>query len=179
VSQTGKFFQDIKADVECVQRRHQTSALQVVISNRGFHALLNYRISFFLSKKGLGFISMVLTRLVQIIYSIDIDYRAELEGGIIITHGVGAVIGESARVGCGTEIYHGVTLGIRGHGADDNSPSVGRNCTLGTGCKLLGPITVGGGSVIGANVVLTHSVPENSLVKMPAPTVQQMRSRKC
>lgn len=69
-----------------------------VISNRGFHALLIYRISNYLWRKKVPLIPLLLTRIIQILYSIDIDYRCKIEGGVTIVHGVGLVIGKGAVI---------------------------------------------------------------------------------
>lgn len=68
-------------------------------TNRGIHALVNYRIANFLYKRKVLFLPLVLTRIVHIVYAIDIDYKAEIEGGIIIIHGVGFGIGGRAKLG--------------------------------------------------------------------------------
>lgn len=72
--------------------------LLFVISNRGFHALFIYRISNFLWKKKIQLIPLLLTRIIQILYSIDIDYRCKIEGGVTIVHGVGLVIGKGTVI---------------------------------------------------------------------------------
>jgi len=137
-----------------------------VISNRGFHALLFYRVAHFLYNCKIPLLPLIFTRIIQIIYGIDIDYRAKLEGGVIIIHGVGTVIGSGAVIKSGTIIYHQVTIGIKGSGMNDGFATIEENCVLGTGSKILGILTVGKNSTIGANVVVTKDIPANSTVIM-------------
>jgi serine O-acetyltransferase len=79
---------------------------------------------------------------------------------------MGVVIGETASVGDDTMIFHGVTLGGRG-GRGDRHPQIGSNVLLGAGCTILGPITVGNGSRIGASALVVDNVPENGIVRSP------------
>lgn len=125
------------------------------LSNRGFHALLVYRISNRLWRWRIPVIPLILTRIIQILYAIDIDYRARIDGGVLIVHGVGLVIGSGVSiVGGGQRIYHGVTLGIS-HGQNDGFPVVGPNVILGTGCAILGKASVPADTIVKANSVVT------------------------
>jgi len=114
---------------------------------------------------------MILTRVVQIFYAIDIDYKASIKGGIVIVHGVGLVIGWGAQIESNVIIFHGVTVGRRGIGAvisnTDGFPVIEENCILCAGSKILGNITVGHNTTIGANCVVTKNVPANSVFKIP------------
>ncbi|WP_086476179.1 serine O-acetyltransferase [Arenibacter amylolyticus] len=101
---------------------------------------------------------MILTIFIQVVYGVDIDYKCDIEGGVIIIHGVGTVIGSGAKNSRGTKVYHQVTLGIKGSGIQDGFPTIGQNVVLGAGSKLLGNIIVGDNSIIGANVVLTRDL---------------------
>src|SRR5699024_8180269 len=108
-------------------------------------------------------------------YGIDISYRAKIDGGVIIIHGYGLVIGEGATIDSGVIMYHQVTLGIKGTGENDGFPSIGSGCVLGAGAKLLGPLSVGKNTIIGANVVVTKDVPENVVVTNSAKIVTKER----
>ena len=88
----------------------------------------------------------------------------EIGDGLFIDHGTGVVIGETAEVGDNVTIYQGVTLGGTGFATGKRHPTVEDNVTIGSGAKLLGPITIGHGSKIGANSVVIHDVPPNSTV---------------
>ena len=83
--------------------------------------------------------------------------------------GMGIVIGETAEIGDGVMLYHGVTLGGQVLTQTKRHPTIGDNVTIGAGAKVLGPVTIGAGSAVGANAVVTKDVPENSIaVGIPA-----------
>jgi len=102
-------IKDIKEDLKLVKNKYQESSIFGLSTNRGIHALLCYRIANYFCKYKVPLTSLFLTRLIQILYSIDIDYRAEIEGGIVIIHGVELVISSDAKIHKGTIIYHQVT----------------------------------------------------------------------
>ena len=89
---------------------------------------------------------------------------AQIGDGLFIDHGTGVVIGETAEIGDNVTMYQGVTLGGTGFATGKRHPTVEDNVTIGSGAKLLGPITIGHGSKIGANSVVIHDVPPNSTV---------------
>jgi serine O-acetyltransferase len=95
---------------------------------------------------------------------IEIHPAARIGNGFFIDHGMGVVIGETAEIGENVTLYQGVTLGGTGFATGKRHPTVQDNVTIGSGAKLLGPITVGHGSKIGANSVVIHDVPANSTV---------------
>lgn len=162
-------IKDSKQDLKRLKYEYGVNPVLAILTNRGFHALLFYRISYFLNSKRIPLVPLILTRVVQIMYAIDIDYRAKIEGGIVIIHGICTVIGLGSIVKSGTTIYHGVTLGRKKQGLivsyDDGFPIVENNCLLGAGAKILGPITIGANSVIGPNCVVMENVPENFVIK--------------
>ncbi|GAB4307285.1 MAG: serine O-acetyltransferase [Pseudothermotoga sp.] len=99
----------------------------------------------------------------------DLHPAATIEPGVVIDHGIGVVIGSTATVGKGTLIYHGVTLGTKKVCPGKRHPDIGKDVVIGAGAKILGPISVGDRATIGANAVVLHNVPENSLaVGIPA-----------
>jgi serine O-acetyltransferase len=83
---------------------------------------------------------------------------------MFIDHGMGVVIGETAEIGDNVTLYQGVTLGGTGFSTGKRHPTIQDNVTIGSGAKLLGPITVGHGSKVGANTVVIHDVPPNCTV---------------
>ena len=95
---------------------------------------------------------------------IEIHPAAEIGPGLFIDHGMGVVIGETAKLGADVTIYQGVTLGGTGFATGKRHPTVEDCVTIGSGAKLLGPIVVGHGAKIGANTVVIHDVPPNSTV---------------
>jgi serine O-acetyltransferase len=95
---------------------------------------------------------------------IEIHPAAQIGEGLFIDHGMGVVIGETAEIGANVTLYQGVTLGGTGFATGKRHPTVQDNVTIGSGAKLLGPITIGHGAKIGANAVVIHEVPPNSTV---------------
>jgi len=168
-------FKDFRADLQFLKERYEVSKLVAIFTNRGIHALLCYRIAHCMHRRRVPLFPLILTRIIQVFYSIDIDYKAKLEGGIIIIHGVGLVIGGGAIVKTRTVVYHQVTLGIKGSGQRDGFPTINEGCILCAGAKLFGAIVIGENSIIGANVVVTSNVDKGSLVKMRNNEVKKLK----
>jgi serine O-acetyltransferase len=166
-------FKDFHLDLIALKEKYNLSKLFSLISNRGIHALFFYRLAHALYLLKIPVLPLILTRIIQIIYGIDIDYKSKVAGGTILIHGVGLVIGAGAIVKPGCIIYHQVTLGIKGSNNNDGFPIIEEGCILGAGCKILGNIVIGKGSVVGPNCVVLQSIPANSLVKPTANLVVQ------
>jgi serine acetyltransferase len=116
----------------------------------------------------------IVSRLIRHLHGSDIHWDAEFQPGVMIVHGMGLCISHAARVGRGCILFQNVTLGM---GIDPvtreiGAPTLEENVRVGPGATLSGPITVGAGSKIMAGAVLTTSVPRNSLVEMPPPSVR-------
>ena len=140
-----------------------------MLTNRGLHAVLLYRLSRALCKAHVPLLPLIFTRLAQHVFAVDIDYAAELGPGIAIVHGFGLVVGRGARIEGNCCLFHGVTLGNRGSewiGSDepDGQPVLERDIIVGAGAKILGPVRVGRNCVIGANAVVLKDVPPCSVV---------------
>jgi serine O-acetyltransferase len=166
------FFKNVNEDLNAAKKFSLVSKAKIFFSNRGFHALLYYRIANILYKCKIPFLPSILTRIIQIFYAIDIDYRADLKGGIVIVHGVGLVIGSDVKINPNVIIFHAVTLGRRGIGPiiaeNDGFPIIEEDCIICTGAILIGNITIGRNSVIGANCVVTEDIPANTVCKIPS-----------
>jgi serine O-acetyltransferase len=106
----------------------------------------------------------MLAAISRTITGIEIHPAAKIGNSFFIDHGMGVVIGETAEIGDNVTLYQGVTLGGTGFATGKRHPTIEDNVTIGSGAKLLGPITVGHGSKIGANTVVIHDVPPNSTV---------------
>jgi len=127
-------------------------------------ALLAHRIAHALDGAGVPGLPRAIAALARALTGIEIHPAATIGNGFFIDHGMGVVIGETAEIGADVTLYQGVTLGGTGFAAGKRHPTVQDNVTIGSGAKLLGPITVGHGSKIGANTVVIHDVPPNSTV---------------
>lgn len=154
--------------------------LWALLTNRGVQALVLYRTSHALWKRRVPLLPLLLTRIEQFLYAVDIAYEAEIGPGVVITHGFGLVIGRDVTIEGDCCLFHGVTLGSRGLewvGADpsegtDGHPVVEKDVMIGAGAKVLGPVRIGQNSVIGANAVVLKDVPPDSIaVGVPAKVV--------
>jgi serine O-acetyltransferase len=130
----------------------------------GVHALLSHRIAHALHGAGVPIAPRALAYVSRSLTGIEIHPAARIGDALFIDHGMGVVIGETAEVGECVTMYQGVTLGGTGFAAGKRHPTVQDNVTIGSGAKLLGPITIGHGAKIGANAVVIHDVPPNSTV---------------
>jgi serine O-acetyltransferase len=130
----------------------------------GIHALLAYRVAHALYGAGVPLLPRSISMIMRAITGIEIHPAATIGDGLFIDHGAGVVIGETAEIGNDVTLYQGVTLGGTGFATGKRHPTVQDNVTIGSGAKLLGPITVGHGAKIGANSVVITDVPPNSTV---------------
>ena len=115
-------------------------------------------------RAGLPLLPRLIATATRSLTGIEIHPAAEIGPGLFIDHGMGVVIGETAKLGADVTIYQGVTLGGTGFATGKRHPTVEDCVTIGSGAKLLGPIVVGHGAKIGANTVVIHDVPPNSTV---------------
>ena len=136
-----------------------TSKLEVLLLYPCIHALIAYRIAHFLYLKKRFFVARLISQLSRFFTGIEIHPGAKIGKGLFIDHGMGVVIGETAEVGDNVTLYHGVTLGGTGKDTGKRHPTIEDNVLIGTGAKVLGPITVGEGAKIGANAVVVKNVP--------------------
>jgi serine O-acetyltransferase len=140
------------------------STAEILLTWPGVHAVLAYRFANRLRRAGVPLMPLVVSWLARGLTGIEIHPGARIGSGFFIDHGAGVVIGETAEIGSDVTIYQGVTLGGTGFQAGKRHPTVEDNVTIGSGAKLLGPITVGHGAKIGANSVVVEDVPPCSTV---------------
>ncbi len=140
------------------------SALEVLLLYPGLHALVMYRISHKLWEWKLPIIPRWLSQLARFWTGIEIHPGAQIGKNFFIDHGMGVVVGETAIVGDNVLLYQGVTLGGTGKETGKRHPTIGNSVVVGTGAKILGNITIGDNSYIGANAVVIKNVPPNSTV---------------
>jgi len=137
---------------------------EILASWPGVHALLSHRVAHALHEAGVPLAPRSIAYLSRALTGIEIHPAARIGDGFFIDHGMGVVVGETAEIGRDVTLYQGVTLGGTGFATGKRHPTVQDNVTIGSGAKLLGPITVGHGAKIGANSVVIHDVPPNSTV---------------
>jgi serine O-acetyltransferase len=137
---------------------------EILASWPGVHALLSHRVAHALHEAGVPVAPRSIAYFSRALTGIEIHPAARIGDGFFIDHGMGVVVGETAEIGRDVTLYQGVTLGGTGFATGKRHPTVQDNVTIGSGAKLLGPITVGHGAKIGANSVVIHDVPPNSTV---------------
>ena len=137
---------------------------EILAARPGVHALLAHRVAHQLRDAGVPFVPTAIAYVARSVTGIEIHPCAEIGDGLFIDHGMGVVVGETAEIGEDVTIYQGVTLGGTGFATGKRHPTVEDNVTIGSGAKLLGPITIGHGAKIGAGAVVIHDVPPNSTV---------------
>ncbi|AKE40805.1 Serine acetyltransferase [Corynebacterium kutscheri] len=171
------FFSMIREDLANA-RDHDPAArgdIENAIVYSGLHAIWVHRISHWLWLRGHRGLARVLAQLTRFFTGIEIHPGATIGRRFFIDHGMGIVIGETAEIGDGVMLYHGVTLGGQVLTQTKRHPTLEDGVTIGAGAKILGPITIGAGSSVGANAVVTKDVPaEHIAVGIPA----QVRPRK-
>ena len=140
------------------------SKVEVIISYSGFHAIVFHRLNHFLWNANIPVLPRFLSQVAKIFTGIEIHPAAKIGGGFFIDHGMGVVIGETAEIGDNCLLYQGVTLGGTGKEKGKRHPTLQNNVVVGTGAKVLGAITIGDNVKIGANSVVLHDVPRNSIV---------------
>src|ERR1700693_2599884 len=159
---------EIRRDVAAAQNRDPAargvSASEILATWPGVHALLAHRVAHALHGLGVQLLPRAIAAIARSMTGIEIHPAAIIGEGLFIDHGVGVVIGETAEIGDDVTLYQGVTLGGTGFATGKRHPTVQDNVTIGSGAKLLGPITIGHGAKIGANSVVITDVPPNSTV---------------
>jgi serine O-acetyltransferase len=159
---------ELRRDVAAAHERDPAargvSSFEVLASWPGVHALLSHRVAHVLHEAGVPVVPRALALATRSLTGIEIHPAARVGEGLFIDHGMGVVIGETADIGENVTLYQGVTLGGTGFATGKRHPTVQDNVTIGSGAKLLGPITIGHGAKIGANSVVIHDVPPNSTV---------------
>ena len=139
-------------------------AVEILSSWAGVQALLAHRVSHALYEVGVPLAPRTIAFASRAVTGIEIHPAASIGEDFFIDHGAGVVIGETAEIGDRVTLYQGVTLGGTGFARGKRHPTVQDDVTIGSGAKLLGPVTVGHGAKVGANTVVIESVPPNSTV---------------
>lgn len=168
-------FQSLSELLGAYQKRDPAarSKLEIFLLYPGVHAVILHRVSHWLYCHHLPFLARLNSQLARHITGIEIHPGAKIGRRLVIDHGMGIVIGETAEVGDDVLLYHGVTLGGTGKDHGKRHPTIGNNVLISTGAKVLGPFKVGDGARIAANAVVLREVPENATaVGIPARVVR-------
>ncbi len=156
----------MKRDVHAALERDPAarSALEIVLTYPGVHAMWGYRVAHWLWQHDLKLTGRIISQIVRGVTGIEIHPGASIGQGLFIDHGMGVVIGETSEIGKDVTLYHGVTLGGTSLQKGKRHPTLGDRVVVGAGSKILGNITIGADTRIGANAVVVKSVPANSVV---------------
>ena len=168
-------FKVLNETLEAYQRRDPAarSKLEILLLYQGVHAVLYHRVAHWLYCKNWRFLARCVSQWSRFWTGIEIHPGAKIGRRLVIDHGMGIVIGETAEVGDDCLIYHGVTLGGTGKDQGKRHPTIGNNVLISCGAKVLGPFKVGDNSRIAANaVVLSEIPPDSTAVGVPARVVR-------
>ena len=171
-----KVTQTVRYDLDAIRDRDPAakSDLEVLLLYPGMHALLAHRVAHYLHKKDFYFSARTISQVSRFFTGIEIHPGATIGKGLVIDHGMGVVIGETAEIGDNCTLYQGVTLGGTGKDVGKRHPTLGNNVLVGAGAKVLGPFKIGDNSKIAANAVVLDEIPENcTAVGIPAKLVRR------
>ena len=172
-------FKTLKENINSVYERDPAarSALEVLLCYPGLHAVYFHKLSHFLWEHKLRLLARLTSQFGRFITGIEIHPGAKIGKRFFIDHGMGVVIGETAEIGDDVTMYHGVTLGGTSWKKEKRHPTIENNVMIGVGAKILGPLTVGHDSKIGANSVVVNEVPPHStVVGIPAKSTKRDES---
>ena len=168
-------FNNLKETIAAYQARDPAarSWLEILLLYPGIKAVHSHRLAHWCYRHNLKFLARAISQRSRRRTGIEIHPGATIGRRLVIDHGMGIVIGETAEIGDDCLIYHGVTLGGTGKDVGKRHPTIGNNVLIGTGAKVLGPIRVGDNSRIAANSVVLKEIPEDSTaVGIPARVVR-------
>lgn len=167
----------LKEQGENVLRRDPAakSMFEAIVSSPSIKAIWYHKVANKLYKRNHNIFSRIISQRARRITGIEIHPGAKIGENLFIDHGMGVVIGETAEVGNNVLMYHGVTLGGTGKGKNiKRHPTVEDDVVIGSGAKILGPITIGKGAKIGANAVVLKDIPPYSTaVGIPAKIINK------
>ena len=149
------------------------SLVEICLLYPGPKALALHYIAHALYKEKFFFLARFVSEISRWLTGVEIHPGATIGRRLVIDHGFGVVIGETAEIGDDCVIFHGVTLGGVKFDPIKRHPTVGNKVMIGTGAKILGPITIGDGARIGANAVVTKDVSPGALMLAPLATERQ------
>jgi len=168
-------FKSLTETLKAYQKRDPAarSKLEIFLLYPGVHATIYHRMAHWCYEHKLKFLARCISQWSRFWTGIEIHPGATIGRRLVIDHGMGIVIGETAEIGDDCLIYHGVTLGGTGKDQGKRHPTIGNNVLVSTGAKVLGPFKVGDNARIAANAVVLSEVPDNATaVGIPAQIVR-------
>lgn len=164
------FIEDIKAGLD--RDPATKTGFELVLTSPGLHAVWNYRIANLLWKAKLRTLSRMFGNIARICTGIEIHPGATIGRRLVIDHGTGVVIGETAIIGDDVLIYHGVTLGGVLNAPVKRHPTIGNRVILGANSIVLGNITIGDDCKIGAGAIVVKDLPAGKVAVAPTATIR-------
>src|SRR5450756_696739 len=163
ISRAMTVFRD---DIQAVKDRDPaaTNTLEIILSYPGLHAIWMHRVAHYLHTRNVPLIPRLISMLARAVTGIEIHQGARIGKGFFIDHGMGVVIGETTEIGDNVTIFQGVTLGGTGKEKGKRHPTIEDNVVIAAGAKVLGPITIGENSRVGAQSVVLQDVSPNCTV---------------
>ena len=150
----------------------------MILLYSGVHAVAAYRLAHRIHENGHPFAARAISQTARFITGIEIHPAATIGKGLVIDHGMGVVIGETAEIGDNCTLYQGVTLGGTGKDVGKRHPTLGDNVMVGAGAKVLGPFRIGDNTKIAAGAVVLSEIPDQSTaVGIPAKVVKRQGQR--
>lgn len=169
-------FARIRSDIQCILDRDPAARTtwEVLTCYPGLHALILHRPASWFWHRGFKWLGRFISHLARWLTGVEIHPGAKIGERVFFDHAMGVVVGETAEIGDGCTIYHGVTLGGTSlYKGAKRHPTLGRDVVVGAGAKVLGGFTVGDGAKIGSNAVVTKPVPAGATaVGNPARIIQ-------
>lgn len=161
MTEDGGIRRAVRDDLMAIRERDPTclSYVQCLLNFKGFQACQAHRAAHSLWARGRAALALVIQGRVSEVFAVDIHPAARVGSGVLFDHGTGVVIGETAVVGNGVTILHGVTLGGTGKVAGDRHPKIGDGVLIGAGAKVLGNVRIGENARIGAGAVVLKEIP--------------------
>lgn len=159
-------FSGLRNDIRAIFARDPAarSVAEILLAYPGLHALFFHRFAHWLWMHHVFLPGRLVSHIGRFLTGIEIHPGAVIGKGFFVDHGMGVVIGETAEIGDNVTLYHGVTLGGTSWQKGKRHPTIGNNVVIGTGAKVLGPVRIGDNTRIGANSVVVHDIPSNSVV---------------
>ncbi len=168
------------SDIKTIKRKDPATrhALEIILTYSGMHAIWTYRLAHLFWRGRLKLIARLLSSIARIITGVEIHPAARIGKNVVIDHGTGVVIGETAMIADDVLIYHGVTLGGTGNErGEKRHPTVCTGAMIAAGAKILGDIKVGMYAKVGANAVVLRDVPDfSTAVGIPARIIPNEKS---
>lgn len=178
---TTRLLRALREDIASIRDRDPAArgTAEIVLCYPGLHAIWFHRLAHRLYRARMFLLARFLAHLGRFLTGIEIHPGARIGRRLVIDHGMGIVIGETAEVGDDVLLYQGVTLGGTSLERTKRHPTLGDRVVVGAGAKILGPIAIGSDSRVGAGSVVTHAVAAaTTVVGVPAHPVRGRRRRR-